>query len=174
MENSILNLLPFDAGILILALFAVLLISIIILIIALVKSNQKIKKLTEKYEAFMKGRNAESLEDRLMSALTEIDRLNKVQKVQKTEMGKLDHRVKKSYQKIGLIKYNGFAGMGGMSSFALTLLDETDNGFILNAIHSREGCYTYIKEIVKGESYIVLGQEEKDALRQAVNYLGDM
>ena len=171
MENSILNLLPFDAGILILALFAVLLISIIILIIALVKSNQKIKKLTEKYEAFMKGRNAESLEDRLISALTEIDRLNKVQKVQKTEMGKLDHRVKKSYQKIGLIKYNGFAGMGGMSSFALTLLDETDNGFILNAIHSREGCYPYVKEVKDGKCEMTLGQEEQHSLEMALRNL---
>ena len=59
--------------------------------------------------------------------------------------------------------------MGGKLSFALAMLDKDNNGFVLNAIHSREGCYTYIKEIVKGESYIVLGEEEKEALRQAVN-----
>ena len=53
-------------------------------------------------------------------------------------------------------------------SFALAMLDMNNTGFVINAIHSKEGCYTYIKEIVKGESYIVLGQEEKDALRQAV------
>jgi hypothetical protein len=53
-------------------------------------------------------------------------------------------------------------------SFALAMLDMNNTGFVMNAIHSKEGCYTYIKEIVKGESYIVLGQEEKDALRQAV------
>ena len=40
--------------------------------------------------------------------------------------------------------------------------------------HSREGCYTYVKEIVKGESYIVLGEEEKEALRQAVNAHNDI
>ena len=39
----------------------------------------------------------------------------------------------------------------------------------MNAIHSSDGCYTYVKEIVKGESYVVLGEEEKEALRQAVN-----
>ena len=53
-------------------------------------------------------------------------------------------------------------------SFALAMHDMNNTGFVMNAIHSKEGCYTYIKEIVKGESYIVLGQEEKDALRQAV------
>ena len=36
-------------------------------------------------------------------------------------------------------------------------------------MHSREGCYTYIKEIVKGESYIILGDEEKQALEIALN-----
>ena len=27
-------------------------------------------------------------------------------------------------------------------------------------MHSREGCYTYVKEIVKGESYVELAEEE--------------
>ena len=45
----------------------------------------------------------------------------------------------------------------------------TNTGFVLNAMHSREGCYTYIKEIIKGESYIVLGEEEKIAVEKAIN-----
>ena len=49
------------------------------------------------------------------------------------------------------------------------MLDGNNSGFILNAMHSREGCYTYIKEIVKGESYIILGDEEKQALEIALN-----
>ena len=49
------------------------------------------------------------------------------------------------------------------------MLDKENNGFVMNAIHSSDGCYTYVKEIVKGESYVVLGEEEKEALRQAVN-----
>lgn len=56
----------------------------------------------------------------------------------------------------------------------MAMLDAENSGFVLNAIHSREGCYTYIKEIVKGESYIVLGEEEKEALRQAVNMHNEM
>ena len=58
--------------------------------------------------------------------------------------------------------------MGGKLSFALALLDKNNNGFVLNAMHSREGCYTYIKEIVNGESYIVLAEEEKNALNIAL------
>ena len=70
--------------------------------------------------------------------------------------------------KTGIVKYDAFSDVGGRMSFALAMLDMNNTGFVINAIHSKEGCYTYIKEIVKGESYIQLGDEEKEALRQAV------
>lgn len=59
--------------------------------------------------------------------------------------------------------------MGGKLSFALALLNKENTGFVINAMHSREGCYTYIKEIINGESYILLGNEEKQAVEQAIN-----
>ena len=38
----------------------------------------------------------------------------------------------------------------------------------MNAMHSREGCFTYAKEIVKGESYVELAEEEAEALDRAI------
>ena len=35
-------------------------------------------------------------------------------------------------------------------------------------MHSREGCYTYIKEIINGESFIALGEEEQQSLNRAM------
>jgi hypothetical protein len=52
-------------------------------------------------------------------------------------------------------------------------LDDADTGFVLNAVHSRENCFLYIKEIVKGESYIMLSNEEVEALRIAKRYGND-
>ena len=60
--------------------------------------------------------------------------------------------------------------MGGKLSFALALLDKDNSGIILNAVHSRDNCFLYLKEIVKGESYVMLSQEEVEALRKAVNF----
>lgn len=57
--------------------------------------------------------------------------------------------------------------MGGKLSFSLALLNDQNSGFIFNSIHSREGSYTYIKEIIKGESYVALGDEEAEALEIA-------
>ena len=54
-------------------------------------------------------------------------------------------------------------------SFVLACLDRSNTGYILNAIHSRDNCFLYLKEIVNGESYIMLSDEEIEALRRAVN-----
>ena len=69
-----------------------------------------------------------------------------------------------------MVKYNAFKGMGGNLSFAIALLDLNNTGFILNSVHSREGCYLYIKSVEKGETDISLGIEEKEALEQALGY----
>ena len=60
--------------------------------------------------------------------------------------------------------------------FRSALLDKNNSGWILNAMHSREGCYTYIKEIIKGESYVELAEEEAEALDKAIfeNYEMDV
>ena len=73
-----------------------------------------------------------------------------------------------TFQKIGIIKYNAFNQMGGNVSFSLALLDKQNNGFILNSVHSAEGCYSYTKEIKNGQCSIELGEEEKQALNMAV------
>ena len=59
--------------------------------------------------------------------------------------------------------------MGGQSSFAFAILDQQDNGVLINAMHSREGCYLYAKEIVGGTSEITLSKEEEEALKKALS-----
>ena len=76
--------------------------------------------------------------------------------------------MQRTYQKMGLVKYDAFNEMGGKLSFSLAMLDVKNNGFIINAMHTREGCYTYIKEIIDGNSVIVLSGEEQEALNNAM------
>ena len=86
------------------------------------------------------------------------------------EIEKIWKVMDKSLNKYGIVKYDAFEDMGGKLSFVLAMLDKNNTGFLLNAIHSRENCFLYIKEIVNGESYVVLSEEEVEALRQAVNF----
>ena len=66
------------------------------------------------------------------------------------------------------MKYDAYGQMGGQLSFCLALLDENNNGFILNSVHSTEGCYTYTKEIKHGEYDIEISNEERKALNIAI------
>ncbi len=100
----------------------------------------------------------------------EIKELKSQDRANKDVMRTLSKNVKGSYQKFGMVKYNAFKGMGGNLSFAFAMLDQNNTGFILNSVHSREGCYLYIKDIEKGETETLLGSEEKEALERALGY----
>lgn len=170
MQSRILDSLGFDPGIILIVMMAVM----VFVLIYMVRLSMKLTRFLKRYRIFMRGKDAISLEKAFSQKFLEVDRLMEINKIQANEINRIKDILSRTTNKIGIVKYDAFPDVGGKLSFALAMLDESNTGFVLNAIHSRDGCYTYIKEIVKGESYIVLGQEEKDALRQAVNYLGDL
>ncbi|MDO4522472.1 MAG: DUF4446 family protein [Eubacteriales bacterium] len=165
MENSILNNLAIDPGI----IMILMMIMIILLFVLQIKNSFKIDRFMKKYKSFMKGKDGISLEKTILRNINDIDMLMESSKNHMEQIRQLQEIQTHTLNKTAIVKYDAFKEMGGKLSFALAMLDQENSGFVINAIHSREGCYTYIKEIVKGESYIVLGEEEKEALRQAVN-----
>ena len=157
------QLLGFDSDYIIIGLSALVVIMFIIQIINMVQ----IGKLKKKYHVFMKGKDAKSLEDTLIKRLNQVDKLIEANAANEQNIKKIFNNMKSTFQKFGLVKYNVFHEMGGKLSFSLALLNETDDGFVMNAVHRREGCYIYIKEIVGGNSIIVLADEEQEALNMA-------
>lgn len=144
--------------------FAIMAGVMLLLFLLLIVNMVKTKKLRKRYEAFMTGTNEKSLEDTLINRIQQIEDLVVSQRENKENIEKIFKTLQCSFQKSGMVKYDAFDEMGGKLSFSLALLDQKNDGFIINAMHSREGCYTYIKEIVDGNSIIVLAEEEKKAL----------
>ena len=164
-----LGLESFDLGYMavgILVLAVLILILIIILIIQIVKVN----KLKKRLDKFLAGKEGASLEQDIIALFEDNKFLKNSTDKNKKDISILFKRMESTYQKMGLVKYDAFNEMGGKLSFSLALLNEKDDGFIINAMHSREGCYTYIKEIIGGKSIIVLASEEKEALDMALKY----
>lgn len=129
----------------------------------------KVHSLKKKYRSFMSGSTMESMEDEISKRFQEINNLQKETKEVENRVVRIEDTLKVVYQKVGIVKYDAFSEMGGKLSFVLALLTEENDGFLLNSMHSsREGCYTYIKEIIKGESFVILSEEEKLALKQAI------
>ena len=117
----------------------------------------------------MTGKDAMSLEDLLKERFKQVDTLMQSNEDNRQDIQKVNYVMQKTYQKMGLVKYDAFHEMGGKLSFSLAMLDVKNNGFIISAMHTREGCYTYIKEIVDGNSPIILSEEEKEALERAMD-----
>lgn len=164
MENSILFNMGFDPFYIIVLMF----IAIIVLFVMVISANMKYKRLKGSYNIFMRGKDAKSLEASMMHRFRVLDDVMAICKQNQEDIRGLNKSIQRNYQKIGIVKYDAFQEMGGKLSFALTMLDARDNGYIINAMHSREGCYTYIKEIVKGKSYIELAEEEAESLERAI------
>jgi hypothetical protein len=157
--------LGFDSDFIIIGLVVVCFVLFILVIINISQTS----KLKKKYAAFMLGKNAKSLEDTLITRLEQVDKLLTANETNEENIKTIFANMKYTFQKVGLVKYDAFNEMGGKLSFSLALLNESDHGFVLNAVHSREGCYTYVKEIIDGNSIIQLAEEEQEALNMAKN-----
>ncbi len=157
----------FDLGYLLAGMAAVILILLIVLIVLIVQIG-KVNKLKKRMDKFLTGKNAKSLEREITTLVQETQSLKEKQEVNKKNIRTLFKNMEATYQKMGIVKYDAFSQMGGQLSFSLALLDEGNNGFIINSVHSSDGCYSYTKEIKAGNCDISLGKEEAEALEIAM------
>lgn len=164
MESKILSTLGIDPGI----IFIVMLILIIVLFVLYFKVSMNYNRLKNSYNSFMKGKDGKTLEESMKEKFAEVETVVKITKQNRQDIKDMSRILKRNFHKFGIVKYDAFNEMGGKLSFAIAMLDGNNSGWIINAMHSREGCYTYIKEIIKGESYIELAEEEAEALDKAI------
>ncbi|MDD3138173.1 MAG: DUF4446 family protein, partial [Lachnospiraceae bacterium] len=145
MEKTILTSIGIDPFFVFILMF-ILIIAAFLMIINL---NMKYNRLKSKYNSFTRGKDGRTLESSILDKFSEIDEIVEMTKQNRQDIRNINRKMAEDYQKVGIVKYDAFHEMGGKLSFALTMLDGDNNGWIINAMHSREGCYTYIKEIVK-------------------------
>ncbi len=166
MNNGILDSIGIsDPGVPIIVLLVLVVILLVLLVFLLIRYNQ----LNVSYQMFMKGRKAESLEEEIGALFDDISTLKASTEKNRKDIKKMIENLQDCYQRVGIVKYDAFKEMGGKLSFSVALLNDNETGFIINSIHSSEGCYVYTKEIVNGECAISLGDEEKKALTLALS-----
>lgn len=163
--NSIITLTQEELTLLFLGLAAAVLLLFILCIVLFVKLNKQKKR----YDFFM-GTNRKptySLEAKLESYYSVSKGIAEKYAKLLDMVTDMDKTMKSNIQKVGLIRYNPFDEMGGNLCFALALLDGSDNGVVLNGIHSRTGSFTYAKPIEMGVSTYMLSDEEVKAVEMA-------
>lgn len=115
---------------------------------------------------FNKG--GKDIEDLLEKQIKELEKQEEEIKKIFEEILRLKEISQKSFQKIGLIRYNPFKGVGGDQSFSVALLDLDNNGFVITSIYGRDGNRVYAKPVDKGKSGYSLSEEEKKAIKKAI------
>ena len=141
---------------------------IFILLILCIVLLSKCSNLKRRYESFMSDSEGKSLEEAFQKKFENMDYINGKLNEVDTRLNGIDANLLKTYQKMGVVKYDAFKEIGGTLSFVLTLLTKENDGFIMNSMHSNtEGCYTYIKEVKAGEVFVALSEEESQSLEMA-------
>ncbi len=163
--QEIFNYIGIDMGWVLIGTIAVCLLLLILVIVLFVKNHN----LRKSYQSFMSGEDGRSLEKIITERFKEIDNLNSHIKIVDSRLNKIDGILLHTYKKMVLRKYDAFQEMGGGLSFVLVMLTASNDGLIINVMHStREGCYIYAKSVEKGKCEIELSQEEKSALEEAI------
>lgn len=143
---------------------------VILLIIGLVVVTIKFNKINKKYTEFMKKLgNGKNLEEDLENYMYRVERVEKQNAEILNYIKNVDNDLSKCIQKIGIVRYNAFQDTGSDLSFALALLDEKNNGVVLNGIYSREMSNIYAKPVENGKSKYTISEEEGLAIEKAIN-----
>ena len=143
---------------------------IILLLIGFIVMLLAFSSLKRKYNNFMKKLgSSEHLEEDLQTYMSRVDEVEKQNAETSNHVKNIDRELKKCIQKVGIVRYSAFKDTGSDLSFALALLDENDNGVVLNGIYSREMSNIYAKPVEKGQSTYTVSEEEAQAIEKAIH-----
>ena len=155
-----------------LSLIVVILFVLMVLIIALLFLNiTQTNNLREKYGFFMKGKNGQSIESALGQCMDEVARVERdYQQLKRYTKEVIETKANHGLYKHYMKRYDAFEGMGGELSFVLVLLDENNDGYLLNSVQGRDSAHMYSKNIENGVCRQRLAPEEEQALKETLDY----
>lgn len=142
---------------------------IVVLFILLAVQNSRIRELDRRIFDLSAGTDGESLENTLIKVFDAYEGINKQIDQNTGDIRDIYRRLHGAVQKIGLVKYDAFAQMGGKLSSVVVLLDQDNNGILLNTVQNVDGCYSYVKDIKNGKSIVEYTEEEREAVDMALN-----
>ena len=116
--------------------------------------------------------NGKNIEEDLENYMYRVERVERQNAEIISYCKNLDDEVAKCIQKVGMVRYSAFKDTGSDLSFAVAMLDENNDGVVFNGIYSREMSNIYAKPVKNGVSEYTLSEEEKEAIRRAIEMNG--
>lgn len=144
---------------------------IIILLIGFIFLIVKYCSLNKRYKGFMaKLGNGNNIEEDLETYMYRVNKVEKQNAELTNQVENVEKDLRNCIKKVGMVRYNAFKDVGSDLSFTLALLNENDDGVVLNGIYSREMSNIYAKPIEKGKSSYTMSDEEIQAVNKAMNF----
>lgn len=153
--------------IVVLTLIGLLVLALFFFVLNTVRLNQ----LHRRYRLLMKGVDKGNLEELLFKQAEQIKHLSDYVKEVKDSQNNIDQELRTSIGPIGVVRYNAFNDVGSDLSYSVAILNREKNGVVLSSLYGREDSRTYAKPIENGESSYKMTDEEKEAVRIALQKL---
>ncbi len=147
----------------------VLILAVVVLMVFLILQGTKLRKLDDRLYNLSAGSDGESLEEMLVKILDNYEGINKQLECNTGDIRDIYRRLHGVVQKTGLVKYDAFSQMGGNLSSVIVLLDQDNNGIMLNTVQNVDGCYSYVKAVHNGKSDVAFTDEEQQAVDMALD-----
>lgn len=140
----------------------------LVLLLAMVVLFGRTRRLAARFEAITRGSEDRSLEAILEAHLARVDAVVDRVDAMGARAAVLERDLKRAFSRVGLVRYNPFEDTGGNQSFALALLDEHGDGFVVSSLHTRNQTRLYAKGVRGGRPDASASAEEEEALRAAM------
>jgi hypothetical protein len=134
------------------------------LVLMLVLQAMQISRLRQRLDLLTRGSDGESLEAVFDAHLETVHQVGRDLDELTARTAVLESAARHHFARLGLVRFNPFPDTGGNQSFALALLDESEEGFVVSSLHSRTGTRIYAKAIVGGKADTSLSTEETEAM----------
>lgn len=128
----------------------------------------KVLGFDQRLSEIFRGDKGKDLEGVISEATKRLVAVEREFKNLRDDVARIDVMATDAVQKVGVVRFNPFEDTGGDQSFAMALLDANDNGAVISSLYSREGTRIFAKAIVRGSSKHHLSDEEREAIRRAL------
>lgn len=138
----------------------------ILVLITICLGTLWIYKTEKRLARFFMGKKAKDLEDAFATLQDEILTLKRAREKIEQDIAVLNAKSKKSISALETLRFNPFPDQGSNQSFAISILNEENNGVVLSSLYSRERMSVFAKPIKNGKSEYELSNEEKEILEK--------
>lgn len=139
---------------------------VFLLCLALINLFQ-IVGLRKRLKRVVHNQDGMSIETVIHQYYNDIEMFHQTQSEIKARQTEIEEILLHCITKVGAVRFNAFGEVGGNQSFAIALLDQEDNGFVISSLYGRESSRFYGKPVSRGKSNYQLSTEEEEAIKRA-------